>query len=82
MPANHNDIKSRLWEAANILRGSAVDRTDWKAYPSDISLKEVTRSTGISRMTVSKYLGILKAGGRIKVSRVIGNVILYKLGRD
>ena len=32
MPANHNDIKSRLWEAANILRGSAVDRTDWKAY--------------------------------------------------
>ncbi len=32
MPANHSDIKSRLWEAANILRGSAVDRTDWKAY--------------------------------------------------
>ena len=27
-----NTLKSHLWEAANILRGSAVDRTDWKGY--------------------------------------------------
>lgn len=27
-----NKIKSSLLEAANILRGSAVDRTDWKGY--------------------------------------------------
>jgi type I restriction enzyme M protein len=27
-----SDLKSHLWEAANILRGSAVDRTDWKGY--------------------------------------------------
>jgi type I restriction enzyme M protein len=26
------DLKSHLWECAEILRGSAVDRTDWKAY--------------------------------------------------
>lgn len=26
------DLKSALWNAANILRGSAVDRTDWKGY--------------------------------------------------
>ncbi len=26
------DIKSHLWNCAEILRGSAVDRTDWKAY--------------------------------------------------
>ncbi len=26
------ELKSHLWEAANILRGSAVDRTDWKGY--------------------------------------------------
>lgn len=26
------NIKSALWDAANILRGSAVDRTDWKGY--------------------------------------------------
>jgi type I restriction enzyme M protein len=25
-------LKSLLWDAANILRGSAVDRTDWKGY--------------------------------------------------
>ena len=26
------DLQSHLWEAANTLRGSAVDRTDWKGY--------------------------------------------------
>lgn len=26
------EIESHLWEAANILRGSPVDRTDWKSY--------------------------------------------------
>ena len=25
-------VKSHLWDCAEILRGSAVDRTDWKAY--------------------------------------------------
>jgi type I restriction enzyme M protein len=27
-----SQLESHLWEAANILRGSPVDRTDWKAY--------------------------------------------------
>jgi len=27
-----SELKSTLWEAANTLRGSAVDRTDWKGY--------------------------------------------------
>jgi len=27
-----HDLKSHLWNCAEILRGSAVDRTDWKAY--------------------------------------------------
>jgi hypothetical protein len=26
------ELRSRLWDCAEILRGSAVDRTDWKAY--------------------------------------------------
>ena len=26
------DLKSHLWECTEVLRGSAVDRTDWKAY--------------------------------------------------
>ena len=25
-------LESHLWQAANILRGSPVDRTDWKSY--------------------------------------------------
>lgn len=32
MTVSSHDLKSHLWEAANILRGSAVDRTDWKGY--------------------------------------------------
>jgi len=27
-----DDLQSHLWECAEVLRGSAVDRTDWKAY--------------------------------------------------
>jgi len=27
-----DELESHLWEAANILRGSPVDRTDWKSY--------------------------------------------------
>ena len=27
-----NELKTALWDAANTLRGSAVDRTDWKGY--------------------------------------------------
>jgi type I restriction enzyme M protein len=30
--SEQTDRRSLLWEAANILRGSAVDRTDWKRY--------------------------------------------------
>lgn len=26
------DLRASLWNAANTLRGSAVDRTDWKGY--------------------------------------------------
>ena len=32
MAVTQDDLKSTLWGAANTLRGSAVDRTDWKGY--------------------------------------------------
>jgi type I restriction enzyme M protein len=32
MPLAANALKSALWECAEVLRGSAVDRTDWKSY--------------------------------------------------
>jgi type I restriction enzyme M protein len=31
-PLTLPQLESHLWEAANILRGSPVDRTDWKSY--------------------------------------------------
>jgi len=31
-PIHLSTLESHLWEAANILRGSPVDRTDWKSY--------------------------------------------------
>src|SRR4051794_7004024 len=31
-PLTLSELKSHLWNCAEILRGSAVDRTDWKAY--------------------------------------------------
>jgi type I restriction enzyme M protein len=31
-PITPSELESHLWEAANILRGSPVDRTDWKSY--------------------------------------------------
>ncbi len=31
-PLTLNQLESHLWQAANILRGSPVDRTDWKSY--------------------------------------------------
>ncbi len=31
-PSSQSQLKSTLWDAANTLRGSAVDRTDWKGY--------------------------------------------------
>ena len=32
LPVTRSELESHLWEAANILRGSPVDRTDWKNY--------------------------------------------------
>ena len=32
LPLTLAELESHLWEAANILRGSPVDRTDWKSY--------------------------------------------------
>jgi type I restriction enzyme M protein len=31
-PISTSELESFLWQAANILRGSPVDRTDWKSY--------------------------------------------------
>lgn len=53
-----------------------------KAHPLDLSLKEIAKATQMSRITVSKYLGILKAEGKIEVARRIGNVVLYRIKKQ
>ncbi len=32
LPVSLSELESHIWEAANILRGSPVDRTDWKSF--------------------------------------------------
>ncbi len=45
----------------------------------DLSIGEISEKTGISRDTVSKYVSVLKAEGKIELSRNVGNAKLYKL---
>jgi len=50
----------------------------------DQSIQEIADLTHISRDTVSKYIGILEAEGKIEMTREIGRAKLYssKKGRD
>jgi len=53
-----------------------------KAHPSDLSIGEVARKTGLSRTTVSTYLKVLEAEGKIKISRKVGRAVFYQLLKD
>ena len=50
-----------------------------RVYPTDLSIGEVAKKTGFSRTTVSAYLRILEAEGRIEVSRKVGRAVFYRL---
>jgi DNA-binding transcriptional ArsR family regulator len=52
-----------------------------KAHPSDLSIGEVAEKTKLSRTTVSMYLKVLEAEGKIEISRKVGRAIFYKLKR-
>ena len=50
LKTNSKELRSTLWEAAKIMRGSAVDRTDWESHldlhprghcPLDVHFKEI-----------------------------------------
>lgn len=45
----------------------------------DISIQEVADISGISRDTVSKYIGILEAEKKIRLSRIVGKAKLYEV---
>ena len=50
-----------------------------KEYPKDFSIKEVADKIGYNRQTISKYLQVLKAEGRIHITRNFGKINLYSL---
>lgn len=49
-----------------------------KVYPLDLSIKEIAGRLGVSRVTVSKYVAVLEAEGKIEC-RVVGRAKLYRL---
>jgi DNA-binding IclR family transcriptional regulator len=52
-----------------------------KVNPNDLSIGEVAKKTKLSRTTVSTYLKVLHAEGKIEVSREVGRAIFYRTRR-
>jgi DNA-binding IclR family transcriptional regulator len=48
-----------------------------KAAPKDLSIEEISATTGIHRNTVSKYVFALEGQGKVILSRQLGNAKLY-----
>ena len=49
-----------------------------KAYPKDLTIAEVSREIKITHYTVSMWLKVLEAEGKIEMSRRVGPAILYR----
>lgn len=49
-----------------------------KADPPYVTIQDIADATKISRETVSKYMLVLEAEGKIKVTKVIGKAKLYE----
>jgi biotin operon repressor len=52
-----------------------------QVYPLDLSIKEIAGRLGVSRVTVSKYVAVLEAEGKIEC-RIVGRAKLYRLKQD
>jgi len=50
-----------------------------KRADRDLSIQEITDRTHLSRDTVSKYVGILEAEGKIEMTRKVGRAKMYYL---
>lgn len=48
-----------------------------KNYPKDYNLKEISENVKIHRNTARTYAKVLVAEGKIEISRIMGNIILY-----
>ena len=49
-----------------------------KANPSYVTIQEIADATKLSRETVSKYMLVLVAEGRLKITKTVGKVNLYE----
>jgi predicted ArsR family transcriptional regulator len=49
------------------------------ANPPYVTIQDIADTTKISRETVSKYMLVLEAEGKIKVTKIIGKAKLYEI---
>lgn len=50
-----------------------------KADPPYVTIQDIADATKMSRETVSKYMLVLEAEGKIKVTKKIGKAKLYEI---
>ncbi len=50
-----------------------------KARPPYVTIQDIADITKLSRETVSKYMLVLDAEGKIKVTKVVGKAKLYEV---
>jgi DNA-binding transcriptional ArsR family regulator len=50
-------------------------------YPLDLSIREIAARTGLSPPTVSTWVKVLQAEGRVELSRRVGNATFYRFLR-
>jgi len=50
-----------------------------KSDPPYVTIQDIADATKISRETVSKYMLVLEAEGKIKVTKIVGKAKLYEL---
>ena len=48
-----------------------------KGYPKDFNIQEIADEVEIHRNTVSTYVKVLVAEGKLKISRTMGKITLY-----
>ncbi|UCD13751.1 MAG: HTH domain-containing protein [Thermoplasmatales archaeon] len=49
-----------------------------KADPPYVTIQDMADKTGFSRETVSKYMAVLEAEGKIKITKTIGKANLFE----
>lgn len=51
-------------------------------YPKDFNIQEIADEVNIHRNTVSTYVKVLVAEGKLKTSRTMGKITLYSFVKE